>query len=378
MGVRVALLSLTFVLLAACGQPPTDVDGRSATNTGMRYLKGGQGSGFARAIEPRKFEFPDDHGAHPDFRSEWWYFTGNLFTQANRHFGFELTFFRVALAPGTGADAASAWRTNQMWLAHFAITDTAGGRFRSTERSTREALGLAGAQAEPFRVWLEDWAVAEVGDNAGRWRLSAADGDMELALDLSVSGTPVAHGDDGLDRKGAERGNASYYYSMPRIGGNGSLRLGDEQFDVSGLVWLDREWSTSSLSDDVVGWDWFALRLSDESSLMFYRLRGADGSTSEFSGGTLVARDGRRVRLAADGVELETLESWTSAATGVRYPAAWHLVVPSEHIDLTVRPYLNEQEIDLSVRYWEGAVRGTGRSEEGDVTAEGYVELAGY
>ncbi len=376
---RIALLCLTLALLAACEQaPPTNASGPSAANTGMRYLKNGEDSGFTRAIEPRQFAFPDDHGAHPDFRSEWWYFTGNLFTQANRHFGFELTFFRVALAPRAESDGASAWRTSQVWLAHFAITDTARKRFRSSERSTRQALELAGAEAAPFHVWVEDWAVAAVDGDANVWRLSAADDETELALDLSVSGAPVAHGDNGLDRKGPEVGNASYYYSMPRISAAGSLRVGGEQFDLKGLVWLDREWSTSSLSDNVVGWDWFALRLSDESSLMFYRLRRADGSTSEFSGGTLVARDGRRVRLTADMVELEALDSWTSAASGVRYPVAWHLVVPSEAIDLTVRPYLSEQEIDLSVRYWEGAVQAVGQVKEGNVTAEGYVELAGY
>jgi predicted secreted hydrolase len=370
---------LAFALLSACSDAERDSAG-PPSNTGLRLLGGESADGFARATTPRQFVFPADHGSHPEYRTEWWYFTGNLATESGRHFGFELTFFRYALAPPPAPrEGVSAWRTEQIWMAHFALTDTAGRRFIARERLTRGALGLAGAEIEPLHVWVKDWSAT--GDGAmGRLsaRLEARDDGMGLALDLTSTVPYVAQGERGLDAKGAGLGNASYYYSFPRLEAHGDVTIDGESFAVTGLAWLDREWSTSSLDAGTVGWDWFALHLSDGSNLMFYRLRTAEGGASSFSGGTLVSGDGVRTRLVASDVTLAPLEYWTSGVTGVRYPVAWRLVAAKVGTTLEIRPYLADQELDLSVRYWEGAVHGEGVGPAGPVTAQGYLELAGY
>ncbi len=373
-----AFIVLASCLLTACGETPREPV--ATVNTGLRLLGGEVTDGFARATAPREFVFPADHGSHREYRTEWWYFTGNLMTQGGRHFGFELTFFRYALAaPQVRSADASAWRAEQVWMAHFAITDTATDRFIARERLTREALGLAGAEAEPLRIWVEDWsAVGESVDGDLSLRLEASDDGTALTLNLSSTVPPVAQGDRGLDAKGAGFGNASYYYSIPRLIAEGSVTVGGEAFAVTGLAWLDREWSTSSLEAGTEGWDWFALHLSDGGNLMFYRLRQAGGGTTPFSGGTLVSAEGVRTRLDAADVALSPLDYWTSGATGVRYPTAWRLEAAKAGIALDIRPYLENQELDLSVRYWEGAVYGRGSGPTGNLTAQGYLELAGY
>lgn len=374
---RHLLIVIAVSLLTACSGTPQENRAPPA-NTGLRLLGGEGGDGFALATTPREFVFPLDHGSHPEFRTEWWYFTGNLETVERRHFGFELTFFRYALAAPRLA-SESAWRSGEVWMAHLAITDTAGRRFIARERLTRAALGLAGAEAEPLRIWIMDWSAAgTASDDELVLRLDARDEGVALALSLRSTVPPIAHGDRGLDAKGSGFGNASYYYSMPRLAAGGQITLGSETFGVSGLAWLDREWSTSSLEPNTVGWDWFALHLSDGSSLMFYRLRTASGEASPFSGGTLVSGDGRRTRLAQDDVELTPLDFWRSAASGVRYPIAWRLVAPRIGLRLEIQPYLEHQEIDLSVRYWEGAIHGEGAGPAGALSVQGYLELAGY
>jgi predicted secreted hydrolase len=376
---RIHLVLAFLALIAGCSDT-TQERTAPALQTGLRLLGGEAGDGFARAMEPRAFVFPADHGSHPEFRTEWWYFTGNLSTPTGRHFGFELTFFRYALAPPSQArEGTSAWRARQVWMAHFAVTDTEGGRFFARERLARGALGLAGAAAEPLRVWVKDWAAS--GDSVGEslmLRLQARDDVIALALNLRATMPHVAQGERGLDAKGAGVGNASYYYSVPRLVAEGELAIEGDTFAVSGLAWLDREWSTSSLEAGTEGWDWFALHLSDGSSLMFYRLRAEDGTATRFSSGSWVRADGTRMLLAANDVTLAVLDEWTSGATGVRYPVAWHLAIPAAGISLNIRPYLEQQELELSVRYWEGAVRAEGEGPTGALTGEGYLELAGY
>jgi predicted secreted hydrolase len=373
-----AALGLVAVF-AGCGDGSPERES-TQDRTGLRLLAGETGDGFARATAPRPFVFPADHGIHPDYRTEWWYFTGNLTTAGERHFGFELTFFRYALAPNDDAPAgASAWRARQAWMAHFAITDTVGRRFIARERLARGALDLAGASAEPLRIWVKDWRATGRGSGDDLDLLLEARDDV-IALDLRLTSTAphVAQGDRGLDTKGTGIGNASHYYSVPRLDADGHLTVEGETYAVEGSAWLDREWSTSALDPGTEGWDWFALHLSDGSNLMFYRLRTAAGAASPYSGGTLVSATGERTRLRADDVALTALDHWTSSATGVRYPVAWRLAVPSAGIVLNVRPYLEQQELELSVRYWEGAVYADGDGPRGHLTAQGYLELAGY
>lgn len=360
--------------LLGCAEPAEFVP---ATASGMRFLGDGAVAGFARALEARSFTFPQDHGSHDDYRTEWWYFTGNVRTLNDRHFGFELTFFRYALV----ADAPpreSAWATRQIWLAHLALTDTSRARFDAAERIGRGALDLAGARPDRFAVWLDDWSAiqAEPGEPI---HLRANNDEFGIDLWLEPRKRVVLQGDAGLDAKGPESGNASYYYSWPRLDVIGNIDpVGEAPVAVTGLGWLDREWGTSALSAGVVGWDWFALQLSDGRDLMFYRLRTASGHATRWSGGSIVAADGTSERLTIDDVMLDARDYWTSPTTGVRYPVEWRMRVDGHGLDLLVRPVIPNQELDLSVRYWEGAVAVESIDPSSPITGDGYLELAGY
>jgi predicted secreted hydrolase len=331
-------------------------------------------AGFARALAPRPLSFPEDHGPHPDFRTEWWYYTGNLRTPAGRHVGFQLTFFLVALAPEEER-RASAWATRQLYVAHFAVTDTAGGRFHAFSRASRAALGLAGARAAPYRIWVEGWSAEGEG---GATRLRAGEGEVAIDLTVSPAKAVVLQGDRGLSRKGPEPGNASLYYSFTRMPARGVVRLGAETLEVSGEAWMDREWSTSALGPAVEGWDWFAVQLDDGRELMVYLLRRRDGTLDPFSAGTLVAADGTPRPLQAGDVSIETLAHWTSPHSGVRYPARWRLGVPSAELRLEIEPRLADQELSVGPRYWEGAVSVMGSGAGRPIEGQGYVELVGY
>jgi len=340
-------------------------------------LGGGDSTGYQRAYQPRPFHFPADHGPHPDFRNEWWYVTGNLADAAGRRFGYQLTLFRIALAPVAPA-ADSAWRTNQVYMGHFALTDIAGRRHHGFERFSRGALGLAGARATPFRVWLEDWELAGTESDAFPMRLRARDGDLALDLTLQAGKPVVLQGDRGLSQKSADPGNASYYYSHTRLPTEGTVRLGEQSFAVRGESWLDREWSTSALGPDQTGWDWFALQLDDGRELMFYRLRRKDGGADPFSKGMVVAPDGQARPLHGNEVELQARGEWISPHTGDRYPAGWRLRLPGENLELTVTPTVADQEMRLTVRYWEGAVAVDGRAGDQKVGGRGYLEMTRY
>jgi predicted secreted hydrolase len=347
--------------------------------------------GFARAVEPRTFEFPRDHGPHPDFHHEWWYVTGNLDSDSGERFGFELTIFRVGLVPpanhavGTAAGArgaaevgarassiapgVSAWRTRELYVAHFAITDVARRTFKFADQYSRGALGLAGAQAEPFHVWLNDW---ELGAT-----LHARGQGYELTLDVGALGPPVLNGDHGLSHKSAEPGTASYYYSIPRIPVRGKLVRDGVSLNVHGLAWLDREWGSGSLGAKQQGWDWFAFQLEDGSALMFYSLRKRDGTRDPNSGGTWIDASGQGRPLGAGQVVIDVSDHWTSPRGG-RYPSRWRVRVPSTGLDVEVHPVLADQELGTRPRYWEGAVDLQGKQSGRDMAGRGYVELVGY
>jgi predicted secreted hydrolase len=269
-------------------------------------------------------------------------------------------------------------------MAHFALTDVANAGFRARERFAREAAGLAGAASEPFRVWLDDWELASTGapfaDAARPLHLRAADdGPDPIALELELVPTraPVLQGDDGLSAKGPEPGNASYYYSLPRLATRGILALGGERYAVSGFSWLDREWSTSSLGEGVVGWDWLALQLDDGSDLTLYRLRRADGAATAESAGSLAAADGSVRRLQASEIDMTPRGIWSSPRGG-SYPAGWRISLPSLALELEVEPLVEDQELALSFRYWEGAVRARGSRAGAALAGQGYLEMTGY
>ncbi len=342
-------------------------------------------SNFALAEGPRPLVFPADYGPHNAFQTEWWYYTGNVQTSDGRHFGYQLTFFRRALVPPAQHQARSSdWATEQVYMAHFALTDVAGKRYQSFERFERGAAGLAGAQVSPFDVWLDDWSVEQVEPNV--YRLRASQGDLALDLQLRDRSGPVLQGDQGYSQKGPDPGNASYYYSLTRLETSGAVRVGDVTYQVNGSSWMDHEWSTSYLTGNQVGWDWFALQLNDNSELMVFQIRKADGSSvspalggiDPFASGTLVAPNGTTRRLSRDDFQITVGATWRSPRSGATYPAAWTIKIPSADLTLDIKPYLADQELNLSFTYWEGAVQISGEHGGHTVTGNGYIEMTGY
>jgi predicted secreted hydrolase len=360
------LLLLTGVAASAETEPPSQL---------AELLGGNADPDFTRALGPREFTFPADHGPHPDYRNEWWYLTGNLDSDTGRRFGFELTVFRFALAP-TKPASSSDWRTNQVYIAHLAVTDADDGGFHVAQRYSRGALGLAGAETEPFRVWVDDWRIV-AGAAGDRWQFEAGDEGFGITLAVTPVKSPVLNGNDGLSQKSADPGNASYYYSITRLETDGVIRIGQREYTVSGQSWLDREWSTSALASNQVGWDWFALQLDDGSELMFYQLRKTDGSADPASAGTFVDADGVASHLDTHEVEIEVLGTWISPEGGT-YPARWRLRARQLGLEVTVTPVIANQELFTTVRYWEGAVDVEGKRVGTPVSGRGYVELTGY
>ncbi len=342
----------------------------------LARLLGGGDEGFAKAVSPRPFEFPADHGPHPQFRNEWWYVTGNLDAEDGRRFGYELTIFRFSLAP-TLPESPSAWRSNQVYIAHLALTDAKGDRFFVAQRYSRGALGLAGAAADPFRVWIDDWSIRDDAAAPGTWRLSASAGDFGVDVNLRPLRAPVLNGEAGLSQKSADPGNASYYYSVTRLQTEGSITIDGSDVGIGGMSWLDREWSTSALAPDQVGWDWFALQLSDGSDLMFYQLRTRDGRQDPLSSGTFVEPGGAAFHLRAEEVALRVEDEWRSPAGGT-YPSGWTLALPDRGLTLRISPVIANQELFTTVRYWEGAVDVSGERDGRPISGRGYVELTGY
>lgn len=332
------------------------------------------GSEFGRADRVREFDFPDDHGAHREYRTEWWYLTAVVSTTAGapREFGVQFTLFRQGLEARSGTAAADrgpeAWRTGNGYMAHIALTDVAAGRHLAAERFSRGHPALAGAQASPFNVHLEDWRLASTGDDFSPLQLTAGTADFAADLLLATTRPVILQGDRGLSRKGPD--NASYYYSVPRIDARGEIAVGDATYTVSGLAWLDREWSTRVLAETYAGWDWFAFHLDDGRDLMLYRLRRVDGLVDPFNSGSLGDGGGSRTLTAGD-FTLTPLEYWRG------WPVAWRLELAHEdRQEYVVRAAINDQVMDGSVRYWEGMAYLD--DAEGRRRGSGYMELTGY
>jgi len=332
--------------------------------------------GFARATAPREIRLPLDHGPHFEFQTEWWYYTGQLAAPDGRRFGFQLTFFRRGLSPGPPPAAGLA--TNQVYFAHFAITDLAGNRHAFAERVSRGAAGLAGASGAPFSVFVEEWSARGAAGDGSSVHLSARDQGLLLELELRATKPLALHGDRGLSAKSSEPGNASFYVGYTRMAARGRIGADGQGEEATGEAWFDHEWSTSALGAGAVGWDWWSLQLDDGRELMFFVIRRQDGGRDPASSGTLVAVDGRTTRLAAADVEAVATGGWTSPRSGATYPARWRLRVPNEELQLEVEPLVADQELRTSFTYWEGAVRVSGTAHARPVSGRGYVELTGY
>lgn len=337
---------------------------------------------FQSAIAGYRYEFPKDHGSHPSYRTEWWYYTGHLRSKSDRSFGFELTFFRRGVLPQDIKTLPSKWSLHHIYLAHFAVTDITGKRFHFSEKLSREGLGKAGADESRLRVWIDDWRAEAAVDSPGVHTLVARDETHALALTLQPTKPPVTHGPAGISRKGKDVGQASHYYSFTRLSTTGKLTIDGESFEVTGTSWMDHEFGSSDLGADQVGWDWFSIQLEDNTELMLYRMRLKDGSTDLASSGTAVSAHGRPHHLEVTDFQIESTTTWTSPESKATYPSRWQLTFPSLDLVLDVVPLLEDQELRTSrstqVNYWEGAVAVTGTKQGRPIKGQGYVELTGY
>ena len=358
---------LLLALLCGCSPPPSEPLDSSSLRLGALLQEGANTQPFERAETARAFRFPEDHGAHPTFRSEWWYVTANLTAEDGRAFGVQFTIFRQALAAET-APPDNPWSSQQVYLAHFAISDVAAGEHTEAEWLSRAHPALAGADGTPPVVRVGGWRLTF--DESG-FDVAATHSDIAVALRFDATKPVVAQGDAGLSRKSP--GNASYYYSFPRLTVRGTLRSQDGQHAVTGLAWFDHEWSTSVLSDAQTGWDWFALHLRDGRDLMAFRLRRADGMRDPFDHGVIVAADGSHRGLTHEDFTLTPVRWWADA-DGVRWPVAWHLDTGGER--LVIRAAFEDQRMQTLISYWEGVVWIS--NEEGERLGEGYMELTGY
>jgi len=346
-----------------------------------------QAAPFRPALRGYQFQFPRDHGSHPAFATEWWYYTGHLKVRDGRRFGYQLTWFRTALAPQI--KRRSKWATRDVMFAHFALTDETGRRFLFSDRIARGNLGIAGAQsgAKMPRVWVENWNLQFGAPRGERQTLrAAAQSDatetrgQKFALDLKQLALkpPAIQGENGVSQKAAGRGRASHYYSFTRLQTRGILRLGDERLEVSGQSWFDHEFGSNQMGENQVGWDWFSLHFSDGRELMLYRIRLKNGGVEPYSSGTLIDRNGATRHLRLADFRLTPLGSWKSRETGGIYPQSWKIEIPREKLRLEVAPTLANQELrprrsGANLSYWEGSVRASGTQ-----TGRGYLEMTGY
>ena len=389
-------LALSWILFS---EPKAEIE---ATISAAQALSGSDTEGFTQALAPREFVFPGDHGAHPGFKTEWWYYTGNLFSEEGRQFGYQFTIFRnqlslldadfahikpeesVHINPEGNSAHDSEWSTNQLYLAHFAISDVSKKDHVFDERYSRGTAGLAGASVDPYRIWLEDWEITRVKDSKAtderfpvRIKAEMSDG-TALDVVLNPQKPLVFQGEEGYDKKGGEDGNASYYISFTRMQTEGLLKKEGESLAVSGLSWMDHEWSTSALDSGQTGWDWFSIQLSNGYELMYYQIRNVDPDLAPQTTGSLVTPNGQKRDLDQGEVRLEVLEYWTSPHTGARYPVRWTLAIPSKELEMDLTTVFDDQEMTVSVQYYEGALRVSGKFRDEAIDGNGYIEMTGY
>ena len=333
---------------------------------------------FQKARPGRVWHFPADHGCHPEYKTEWWYWVGHLKSATGETFGYQLTFFRVALRQ-PDPRARSAWRLNTVYFAHLAVSAPVLGKFSFREKAGRDALSLAGAEPGRLKVWIDDWQAEQVGDAL---QLRARDQGLGLDLTLTPLKPPALHGEGGFSRKAAKSEAASYYYSITRLDTRGHLTLDGRDLAVAGESWIDHEFFTSSMAPGLVGWDWFALQLDDGREVMLYLLRHQDGTLDPASAGTLVDPAGQTSHLKLADFQVKASGAWKSPHTKATYPAGWRINILPAGLNLTLTPTMPDQEVragaPAQVNYWEGQVKIQGQKEGRPISGHGYVELTGY
>ncbi len=373
-GIIIFLLIL-IMLAAALFRKPIDSN-VSKLDEGITFLPVATDGVYVVADEKWNFIFPRDLGAHPQFQTEWWYYTGNLFDQDGRQFGYQLTFFRRALRSDPLIGRTSNWATNQVYLAHFTLTDVLQKQHYQKETIARGALGLAGVESSPnFQVNLFDWTIRQTDQS--QYELKAAGEDYSIQLLLQDEKGIILNGDEGLSQKGAQIGNASYYFSQTRLWSTGTVTIKGLEYPVTGYSWMDHEFGSSALGSSQIGWDWFSLQMDNNRELMIFQIREEDGSISSTSGGTLIAEDGSSTILNLLDFKIQVLQNWETD-DGFLYPNKWRVVSKTQDFDLLVTPVMDDQENHFFFRYWEGAVRIEGIFQGQNVAGYGYVELTGY
>jgi len=325
-----------------------------------------------------RYEFPRDNFNHPDFQTEWWYYTGNLKAADGHEFGFELTFFREGL--NRNVEKASDWSASDAYLAHLALSDISDGKFYHRERLNRAGPGIAGASAETGRIWNGNWQILW---NGSRQDLQAISDQFNLHLRLESQKQPVIHGLDGVSQKSAGEGQASHYISLTHLAVSGDIDLNETKFPVTGTAWMDHEFFTQPLDAEQVGWDWLSLQFDDNSELMLFRIRRKGGSIDPFSSGTYVDAAGKTTHLTQKDFTLRPLgETWASDSNRAVYPIHWQVSVPSLKVNVDITTRLKQQELAgktvLSPSYWEGAIRIAGTRNALPLAGVGYLEMSGY
>ncbi len=333
---------------------------------------------FRRALPGYVFKFPNDHASHDDFKTEWWYYTGHLSgREENQKFGFELTFFRSGM--NTANQVQSRWKVDNVYLAHFAVTDPGRKSFFFQSRTNRPGLATGGADQQKYRVWNGGWT-AQLDNNAHI--LKATTPEYGIDLKLVSAKPPALHGKNGVSQKASCKGCASHYYSMSRLQATGTIIRDGKPIPVTGLVWMDHEFGSNQLTREQVGWDWFSIQLDDNTEIMLYVMRVKSGGFDVNSSGTIIGADGSTQHLSLSDYKIDVLNQWKSPSTSATYPAQWHISIPGRRVELTVEPLLNNQELvgeqAGGITYWEGACKTIGTVNDKPINGQAYVELTGY
>src|SRR6267143_1613287 len=333
---------------------------------------------YRTALPGYHYEFPRDYFNHPEFQTEWWYYTGNLKSNDGRRFGFELTLFRQAVSRDLAKTAA--WDVKDVYLAHLALSDLDGGKFYHAERTNRSGPGIAGVDETHGRIWNGNWQI--VWEKGGQ-ELQAVDERFQLHFALRSEKPPIIHGKNGVSQKAEGAGRASHYISLTRIHTSGFVELGEKKFEVVGTSWMDHEFFTHQLTADQAGWDWLSLQLEGNTELMLFHIRRKDGSTDPYSAGTFIDAQGKAAHLrVSDFVLMPLGKTWKSPITGAVYPIEWKLAVPRLGLELEAKTPLESQELTgktkLAPNYWEGAMKLNGKHSLEIIRGVGYLEMTGY
>lgn len=324
------------------------------------------------------YSFPRDYFNHPDFQTEWWYYTGNLQSPDGHRFGFELTFFRQAIT--RDSSHRTAWDVEDLYLAHLALSDLTAGNFYHVERTNRSGPGIAGVDQAAQRIWNGNWQIHWKGSDQV---LRAVSQKFDLQFTLHPEKPPVINGENGVSQKAEGPGRASHYISLTRLVTTGTITVNAKSFSVSGLAWMDHEFFTHQLTPEQAGWDWMSLQLDDHSELMLFRIRRKDGSIDRFSAGTYVDTQGHTLHLRESDFVLQPLgDAWKSPTSGASYPLHWKISVPKLGIELEARTPLPSQELAgdsrIAPTYWEGAIVLTENRYGAAIAGSGYLEMTGY